>query len=113
MQRAVLRARGFLEEVYFNLAYRGRTPYAKVSGLEKGPDLADSLMKYRSWCEEALRPGLSWGEGSRARARPGRGEATQSSPYPEFFSSLTPRPLPEASPAPVTLSPSLLRWFGG
>lgn len=105
MQRAVLRARGFLEVVYFNLAYRGRTPYAKVSGLEKGPDLADSLMKYRSWCEEALRPGLSWSEGSRAQARPGRGEATQSSPYPEFslHSPLGPclKPPQPQSPCPL------------
>lgn len=45
MQRAILRARGFLEEVYFNLVYRGHTPYAKVSGLEKCPDVADALLK--------------------------------------------------------------------
>lgn len=38
MQRDVLRARGFLEEVSFHLVYGGPTAHAKVSGLEKDPD---------------------------------------------------------------------------
>lgn len=56
MQRAVPRARGFLEEASFNPVYAGLTPHARASGLEKHPDPANSPMPSRLRSEVVLRP---------------------------------------------------------
>lgn len=99
MQRAVPRARGFLEEVSFNLVYAGPTPYARAPGLEKHPDPGNSVMKSRPWSEVVLRPPVSSG---------GSGE-----PLPRAFSLLSPQSLPQASLPLVALAPSPLRWVEG
>lgn len=110
MQRAVLGARGRLEEVSFDPVFGGPTPHARVSGLEKRPDSANSLLKYRSrvrWCRGQMSP-----QAKGSPSQIGEGKATQGSPCPEllFTSPATPA---EASPPLVTLSPSPLRWSRG
>lgn len=78
MQRAVLGARGCLEEVSFDLVYGGSTPHARVSGLEKRPDSANSLLKYRSrvrWCRGQMSP-----QAKGSPSQTGDGEATWGAP---------------------------------